>query len=309
MGKIWVIADAAEAGYRLINKATQFGADVTAFINADPEQAALAFQYGAMRTVRLPFLEHELWENYALQLAQEAEKEKPELILVTATKRGKTLAAYLGGLIDTPVVTEIKTIARKVDAFELTRMVYGGLAEKKIEIADSPVIVTIAAEKNENKLTTASAPYGTVEQLNLQQNDSLIVKSREQKQKAAVNLAEAKTVVGVGRGFGKKENLQFAQDLAKALEGEIACSRPVTEDFHWLPEEQYVGISGQVIKPDLYMAIGISGQVQHVYGVRDAKLIVAINKDESAPIFNESDYYIVGDLQQVIPEIIQALHQ
>lgn len=307
MRKIWVIADAAQACYRLIDKAIQFGSDITAFINSDSEQAALAFQYGATRTVRLPLPEHGLWENYALQLVKEADKEKPGLILVSANKRGKTLAAYLGGLLDVPVVTDIKTISGQGDAIELTRMVYGGLAEKKVQIADSPMVVTIAAENGECKPRNGLAQSGTVELLNPSDNEGLVVESREQKQKASVNLAEANVVIGVGRGFGRKENLHYAQELAQSLDGEIACSRPITEDFHWLPEEQYVGISGQVIKPALYLAAGISGQVQHIYGVRDAKMIIAINKDENAPIFDESDYYIVGDLQQVIPEVVQAL--
>ncbi|WP_332237153.1 electron transfer flavoprotein subunit alpha/FixB family protein [Sporolactobacillus sp. KGMB 08714] len=307
MGETWIISDIAEAGYSLISKAVELGEEVAAYLNADAEQASRAFQYGAKRTVRLALPEKVLWESYASELAKEAQKEMPDLVLVTASKRGKTLAAYLGGLLDIPVITEIKSIEKEGETFHFTRTIYGGLAEKKVEMTGSPVIVTVAPGSFEKKEAETAANPAVATQLSTPSTPGLTVVEREKKEKTAVNLNEAKVVVGIGRGFGKKENMQYARDLAQALDGEIACSRPITEDYHWLPEEQYVGISGQVIKPDVYLAAGISGQVQHIYGVRDAKMIVAINKDENAPIFNVSDYYIIGDLSEVIPEIVRAL--
>jgi electron transfer flavoprotein alpha subunit len=123
----------------------------------------------------------------------------------------------------------------------------------------------------------------------------------------AVDITEAKIIVCVGRGVEKKEDVELARELAQVLGGEVACSRPVAEELRWLPEEVYLGISGKKVKPDLYVGVGVSGQIQHVTGIRDSKVIFAINKDENAPIFEAADYGIVGDLYQVVPKLIQEL--
>jgi electron transfer flavoprotein alpha subunit len=108
-------------------------------------------------------------------------------------------------------------------------------------------------------------------------------------------------------GLDKKEDLSMIQELANCLSAEIGCTRGVAEERHWLPVEQYIGISGAVIRPKLYLCLGVSGQVQHVVGVRDAKLIVAVDINEKAPIFRSADYGIVGDMYEVVPLLVQAL--
>jgi electron transfer flavoprotein alpha subunit len=105
----------------------------------------------------------------------------------------------------------------------------------------------------------------------------------------------------------KKEDIDLARQLAQALGGEVGCSRPIAEELQWLPEEVYIGISGKKVKPALYLGIGVSGQVQHITGIRDSKVIFAINKDENAPIFEAADYGIVGDLYSVVPMLIDEL--
>jgi len=122
-----------------------------------------------------------------------------------------------------------------------------------------------------------------------------------------VDLRSAKRVVSVGRGLKEKEDLALAQELARALKAELACSRPLAEGRNWLPRDRYVGVSGQKVASQLYMAIGISGQLQHMIGVRGAGTIVAINSDPASPIFQECDYGIVGDLQQVVPALTAAV--
>ena len=129
-----------------------------------------------------------------------------------------------------------------------------------------------------------------ISELTLPVESKVKVIERRPKAQESVNINDAQVVVGVGRGFSQESELQIAEDLAQALNGVVACSRPIAEDLHWLPEDRYIGISGQVIKPNLYLAAGISGQVQHVYGIRDAKTIVAIDKNENAPIFQVADY-------------------
>lgn len=129
---------------------------------------------------------------------------------------------------------------------------------------------------------------------------------RRAKEEKSVNLNAAKIVIGAGRGFGCAENLALARELAAAIGAEVGCSRPVAEEEKWMPKEAYIGVSGVMIKPELYIACGISGQVQHMTGVSQARTIVAVNKDSGAPIFEKCDYGIVGDLNTVLKALIQA---
>jgi len=122
-----------------------------------------------------------------------------------------------------------------------------------------------------------------------------------------VDLGAAKRVVAVGRGFRAKEDLQLAQDLARTLGAQIGCSRPLAEGQDWLPKNTYIGISGQTVKPDLYIAVGISGQLQHTVGAADAKTVVVIDKDPDAPYFKQADFGIIGDLYEVLPTLTSAL--
>jgi electron transfer flavoprotein alpha subunit len=108
---------------------------------------------------------------------------------------------------------------------------------------------------------------------------------------------------------GAKEDLTLIEQFAQTVGGAMGCSRPIAEDLHWLPEDQYVGLSGQKVSPKLYIACGISGQIQHLTGIRSSRIIVAINNDPKAPIFEFSDYGVVGDLYQVIPAIANAIKQ
>ncbi|MCX5833198.1 MAG: electron transfer flavoprotein subunit alpha/FixB family protein, partial [Deltaproteobacteria bacterium] len=110
-----------------------------------------------------------------------------------------------------------------------------------------------------------------------------------------------------GRGFDKKEDLALVKQLADALGGEVGCTRPISEELHWLPEELCIGLSGISIKPELYIGLGVSGQIQHMTGIRGARVIGAVNKDENAPIFGAADLGIVGNLYDVVPKLIEEL--
>ncbi|MFQ5677790.1 MAG: electron transfer flavoprotein subunit alpha/FixB family protein [bacterium] len=124
--------------------------------------------------------------------------------------------------------------------------------------------------------------------------------------KQEVDLSKAERIVSVGRGIKKPENLDLIKELAGALEAEIAASRPVCDDG-WLPLDRQVGSSGQTVAPKLYFAVGISGAIQHIVGMKNSGTIVAINKDPHAPIFDIADYGVVGDLFEVLPEFIESV--
>ena len=127
------------------------------------------------------------------------------------------------------------------------------------------------------------------------------------KQGEVVNLGAAKRVIGVGRGFAAEEDLKMAEELASLMGAEMACSRPIAEGEKWMSKERYIGVSGVVLKPDVYVAVGISGQIQHMVGVNQAKTLVAINKDKNAPIFKQVDIGIVGDIYTVLPKIVEKM--
>src|SRR5213075_499638 len=126
--------------------------------------------------------------------------------------------------------------------------------------------------------------------------------------KQAVDLTQAEIIVSVGRGIKEQKNIELAKQLADALGGELAASRPIC-DAGWLPMDRQIGSSGQTVAPKLYLALGISGAIQHVVGMKGARTIVAINKDSNAPIFEIADYGVVGDIFEIMPALTEALEK
>jgi electron transfer flavoprotein alpha subunit len=138
---------------------------------------------------------------------------------------------------------------------------------------------------------------------------SRIVKVQERKSEG-VNVEDAEIIVSCGRGLKKKEDIRLVSELADALKGRtVGCSRPIAADLKWLSEDHWIGLSGHKVKPKLYVACGISGQIQHIAGMRDSGVVVAINKDPEALIFKSADYGIVGDLYEVLPRLTSAIKE
>jgi electron transfer flavoprotein alpha subunit len=151
---------------------------------------------------------------------------------------------------------------------------------------------------------TKQSATGEVVNVALQLREPRVtIVERKPKPQAAANVEGAETLVVVGKGFAKPEDLAIGQALASALKGEMGCTRTLAADYHWLGEERMIGISGKKAKPRLLISIGVSGQIQHTVGILGSKIIVAINKDKSAPIFKIADYGIVGDLYEIVPKL------
>jgi electron transfer flavoprotein alpha subunit len=317
MASIWVISEVPDRVWEMLSQAkllagqldSPVNSDVTAFIAGDEATGNEAFTYGADHVKLIPMPDKTIWENYASIIAQEAAQDAPQVILVSATRRGKGLAAQLAVFLNCPCVSDCQSISIADDkSITMQRLVYGGLAVNTIKTQALPLIITIAAKTFE-KPDAEPSRTGTAATLDLAGDFTTKVVERKPKDSSAVNINDADIVVGVGRGFKSADEVSIAEELAQAMRGEVACSRPIAEQEKWLPEDRYVGISGQVIKPSLYLAAGISGQVQHVYGIRDAKTIVAVNNDENAPILQVADYYIVGDIKTVLPAITNAVKE
>lgn len=226
------------------------------------------------------------------------------IFLVGGTLRGKHVAAYVAAKLNAGMSTDAKSVKIEGGKLLSTRLLYAGLALCDEELA-LPAVVTIPPRTFLPPSPAAKA--GTVETVKAESDGRVVISDVTVHGGTGVDIAGVTKLVAVGRGFRKQEDLKLAQDLAAALKAEIACSRPVAEDEHWLPIERYVGISGHTVKPELYLAVGISGQVQHMVGARESKVIVAVNNDEHAPIFEGADYGIVGDLYEVLPLLTAAV--
>lgn len=305
MRDIWIVAEnpawaaVLAAGAQAISK----DATIVAFVNGDESAAKEAGSYGTAAAFAMPQPADGLWEGYAAPLAEKAKTDQPAIILVSASKRGRDLAAQVAAMIDAPLFTDGKSIKVNGDSVTAETMIYGGTGVKTSTTGASVVLATIGA-KDYDPAAAGSAP-GSVATLPYAAGPAKVT-GHQPRAAASVNLPEAAKVISVGRGFAEETELSFARDLAAALGAEVGCSRPIAEFFKWMPEECYVGISGQVLKPDLYLAVGISGQAQHMFGCRDAKCIVSINKDAECLMNQNADYYIVGDLKEVIPALVKA---
>lgn len=246
-----------------------------------------------------------MFEDYVPAIVELVKRHAPDMILIGSTRRGRCIAGRLAVRTDSGV-------CNGANAFEVTdphtaqlhRMVYGGAATATVK-AENGLIALVGSGLFEACELSAA---GVIEEAAAAPVCSGIVCTEVNKKiEERVNLGAAKRVVSVGRGIGSQENIAVAEALAKKLGAEMACSRPVAEGEHWMPKNRYVGVSGAVIKPEVYIACGISGQVQHLVGIRDAKTVLAINKDKNAPIFKHCDYGIVGDLNKIIPAMTELL--
>ncbi|BDC17222.1 electron transfer flavoprotein subunit alpha/FixB family protein [Acidianus sp. HS-5] len=209
---------------------------------------------------------------------------KPDVVIVGNSKRDKTVAGYVAGLLKVPIIPEVIDI----EGNKAKRVVYSGMGIAEIEFSYPAVVIIERKEVQVNEKNTKINKVEVKEER---------VKLVEEKSKGeqGVNLSTAEIIVSVGRGIGSKDNVKYAEELANALGAALGGSRPVTAELGWLPEDRQIGLSGNKVKPKLYIALGISGQPQHLAGIKDAKIIVAVNKDKNAPIVENADYTIVGD--------------
>jgi len=223
-----------------------------------------------------------------------------DLFFVPSTVLGREVAGYVLASTGFTGVPEIGKIEIVDGRYRTTSLSLGG--KSTLEIVSDARVFTVSPGfadpvKSNSKSEISPVDLG---------RSAIEVTSSEQKKSTGVNLESAKVIVSIGRGLGKKEAISVVEPLVKAVHGELAGSRPVCLDYQWLSEDRQVGLSGKKVNPNVYIAVGISGQIQHIAGMRGSKLVIAINRDKSAPIFEECDYGIVGDLFQVVPKLVSA---
>ncbi|MBS3817847.1 MAG: electron transfer flavoprotein subunit alpha/FixB family protein [Candidatus Thermoplasmatota archaeon] len=279
-----------EGGEEVANELIYHGSDEVILANADIEQFKA--------------------EEYTQVLSQLVEKTDSEIVLIGSDKSGKEIAPRLAAKLETGCVTDCIDLYFEDDTLTAERVAYSGNAVAVQNFISEPYIVTIPS-KNFDPLSKDEGRKGEItrEELEVIEAESKVIDVQE-KESEGVNVEDAEIIVSCGRGFDNQEDLDLAEDLSEAFQGgTIGCSRPVAADLKWLPEDHWIGLSGHEVKPELYVAIGISGQIQHIAGMRDSGTVVAINKDEDAPIFDSADYGIVGDLYEVVPKLVEAINE
>lgn len=281
-------------------------------------------EYGADRVIVVddPELKDYRTEPYAHALSSVINEYKPEIMLVGATAIGRDLGPTVSARVATGLTADCTLLEigdfplnpipgkeQKHNQLLMTRPAFGG-----------NTIATIACPDNRPQMATVRP--GVMQKLDKQAgakaevinynpgftpNDKYVEILEAVKAVSDVkDIMDAKILVSGGRGVGSKENFKLLEDLAEAIGGAVSCSRAVV-DSGWLPKDLQVGQTGKTVRPQVYFAIGISGAIQHAAGMEESDLIIAINKDEDAPIFDVADYGIVGDLNKIVPQLTEAI--
>lgn len=273
-------------------------------------------EYGADKVIVVddPMLKDYRTEPYAHALASIINEYKPEIVLVGATAIGRDLgprvsARVATGLTADCTVLEIGDFQGKPNQLLMTRPAFGGNTIATIACPDNrPQMATVRAGVMQ-KITPAAGAKAEIIEYNpgfTPDNKYVEILNIVKEVTDTVDIMEAKILVSGGRGVGSKENFSILEDLAKVLGATVSCSRAVV-DSGWLPKDLQVGQTGKTVRPQVYFAIGISGAIQHTAGMEESDIIIAINKDENAPIFDVADYGIVGDLNKIVPMLTEEL--
>ena len=249
-------------------------------------------------------------EVQAHVFAEVARQIEPRLVLVGYSLIGMELTPAIASKLGMNAFTNCVNLELRDGAITVTRPLFDGTMHAHIALEETATAV-VALQKGSAPATAPSAKKAVVQSITM---DVKSIPSRSrvleitEEPKGDVDLGKAEIIVAVGRGIGDKEKMHFTAELAEALGGTLACSRPVV-DVGWLPRERQVGASGKSVAPKVYVACGISGAIQHLTGMRDSKLIIAINKDPNAPIFQVAHIGVVGDLFEIVPALTKAAQE
>ena len=232
---------------------------------------------------------------------------KPRLVLIGHSSFGMDLAPALAVAVGAPLATDCISIGIEKGAISVTRSIYNGKVNAQLSLTQVDTVI-ITGRVGEFTVEEGNK-RGKVEEIDVSLDEAFPYKQFQgyiEQPSRGVDITQSDILVSVGRGIKEKENIKIAESLAEALGGVVACSRPVI-DNGWLSAERQVGLSGKTVKPKLYVAIGISGAFQHMVGMKGSRMIVAINKDNRAPIFDIADYGIVDDVLKVLPELTKQI--
>lgn len=312
MAGIWVYADKLAAVQELLTVgrelADTMGTKLTVLAAGDEEKAQDLIAGGADEVLLLPPLgERQPVQDYVPVIAAEAKECMPDVFLISADLVGKEMAARIAARLDTGLCSECNHLEIDKDGqLIMERMVFGGAGIQTVYCSSRPQMATIPVRTYE-PAHPCSGREGAVRKLAAPVPSGVTVIEKRGKDNTERDIRNARVIVCAGRGLEAETDLGMLKELAGILGGEVACTRPISEEKHWMGEEACIGLSAQEVKPGLYLGVGVSGQIQHLVGFRESGIICAINCDEKAPIFQSADYGIQGDLYQVLPMLIEEL--
>ena len=280
----------------------------TGSVTADLATAAVA----DVLVAEHPALEPYTPDGFVMALQAIIEQVSPALVVLPHTYQTRDFAPMLAARMKKSLITDVTAVKGSGVAATFSRPMFQGklVAEVKPQ-GSAPHFVTFQIGAFRADAAQKGASAAPVTRVDAKVDAAAIRQKPEapfQEAKQAVDLSQAERIVAVGRGIKSKENLAIAEKLARALGAEVAASRPIC-DSGWLPMERQIGSSGQTVAPKLYIALGISGAIQHLVGMKGSRTIVAINKDAEAPIFEVADYGIVGDLFEIAPAITTEIEK
>ncbi|HZS99671.1 MAG TPA: electron transfer flavoprotein subunit alpha/FixB family protein [Terriglobales bacterium] len=277
--------------------------------------AALATEVAGKKVGKVYSIENAKLEPYtpdafAAALKQFIASKQPKLVLMPHTYQVRDFVPKLATAMGRTVISDAIGYKKEGEKLVFTRQMFQGKFVADVSFAgDAPWFVTFQNGAFRGDKVEAGASAAPVETVAIDVADG-VVRNKPQEvfkeAKQAVDLTQAEVIVAVGRGIKEQKNIEIAKQLAEALGGELAASRPIC-DSGWLPMDRQIGSSGQTVAPKLYLALGISGAIQHIVGMKGARTIVAVNKDSEAPIFEIADYAVVGNLFEVVPPLIEEI--
>jgi electron transfer flavoprotein alpha subunit len=277
----------------------------------------LAEEAAANQLAEVLLVEHDLLERYtpdgfAIALRQVVTQTQPDLVLLAHTYQVRDYAPKLAASLGKGMIADCVGYRAEKDRIVFVRQMFQGKTAADVSFTGAPpwfVSFQAGAFRGDQVARGASTAQVTAISVNLQA-EQIRTKPLElfREAKQAVDLTQAPILVAIGRGIKAPENIPLAEKLAKLMGGELAASRPICDEG-WLPMDRQIGSSGQTVAPKLYLALGISGAIQHVVGMKGSRTIVAINKDQNAPIFEVADYGIVGDIFELIPALTEVLEK
>ena len=264
-------------------------------------------KYGADKIITIdnPDFEKFSSKKYSHALAEVIKSENSSVVILSSSADSKFLGAHLSGIIDSSYVSNVVGIPESISPFVVKRTCFTNKAFSSTEMNDGLRIISVSSNS-----------FGMIENFNDSIVESFNVEKVDSNQKiidmvketGSITIADADIVVSAGRGLKGPENWEMIESLADTLGAATACSKPVS-DMGWRPHSEHVGQTGKPVSSNLYIAIGISGAIQHLAGINSSKIKVVINNDPEAPFFKAADYGVVGDAFEVVPELIQKLKE
>jgi electron transfer flavoprotein alpha subunit len=289
--------------------AEMLGTTVTAVSigTVDDSELNLLGKYGASKVIRVENEKLNALDNqsYTKVIAQVAASEGSKVIVLSNNNTGKALAPRLSVRLKAAVGSGLIKLPLSVEPFTVVKKVFSGKAFANMVLKTDIKILTLAQNSFAVIETGDSA---VIESFTAEVGEVKTIVKDVQKQTGKILLNDAEIVVSGGRGMKSPDNWAPIEELAKLLGAATACSRPVSDEG-WRPHEEHTGQTGKIIAPNLYIAAGISGAIQHMAGISSSKCIVAINTDKDAPVFENADYGIVGDAMKVLPAFIEAVKE